>query len=174
MIAKPTNIDTSLYYMRYLEVVQGDDLLEALAANQYDTLNLIHDISNKQLRFSYAEGKWNVGFLLQHICDAERVYAYRALRFLRKDSTNLPGFDENDYANNSPGYKTTAEFIEEFNAIRNASIALFKLSDLENLDFKGKANNLEMTPRILGWLMVGHCLHHMNVLEERYLLRAKN
>jgi hypothetical protein len=169
MINRPENVDTAIYYMRYIELVTGEDLLPELEKNLQDTLSLVATIRNQDLNFAYAEGKWRIGVLLQHICDAERVYAYRALRFLRADTNNLPGFDEDAFASNSIGYTSVEDFIEEFTTIRKASISLFKNSDLKHIDFVGSANNLEMTPRILGWLMLGHNLHHVKVLQERYL-----
>ena len=170
MIALPKNVDTEIYYMRYIDLANGDDLLSELERNLKDTISLVVSIKDKDLNFAYAEGKWSIGVLLQHICDAERVYAYRSLRFLRADSSNLPGFDEDAFAANSVGYASIQDFVEEFTAIRSASIALFKNSDLKHIDFVGSANNLEMTPRICGWLMVGHNLHHVQVLKERYIV----
>ena len=169
MIGRPQNVDTEVYYMRYLSLATGEDLIQSLQKNLQESLEKIEKLSDAQLSYAYAEGKWSIGVLLQHLCDAERVYAYRALRFLRGDASNLPGFDEDAFAAKSLGYKSVQDFITEFSAIRKASIALFQHADLQYLDFEGRANNLTMSPRILGWLMVGHVLHHMQVLQERYL-----
>lgn len=168
MIVPPQDVDTAIYYMRYIALVKGDDLIPALENNLADTLKLVAQLKDEDLGFAYAAGKWSIGVLLQHLCDAERVYAYRALRFLRGDVSNLPGFDEDAFAANSVGYVRILDFVLEYTAIRQASIVLFQNSNLSNLDFVGTANNLEMTPRILGWLMMGHNLHHVNVLKERY------
>lgn len=168
-ISPPQSFDSSLYYTRYLSLVSGNDLITELDNITDQTITLVQDLEDEQLKFSYAEGKWSIGVLLQHICDAERVYAYRALRFLRGDLTDLPGFDENDFANRSLGYLSMVDFFAEYHSVRACSVQLFGTSDLENLDLEGSANGMVFTPRVLGWLMVGHNLHHLKVLEERYL-----
>ena len=169
-IAAPKNVDNSLYYFRYLSNVTGLDLIAELTAAEKFTIATIQHLPVEHLKYSYADGKWSVATLLQHIVDAERVYAYRALRFLRKDATPLAGFDEDDFASNSgANYKSVDDFIEEYKAIRLASIKLFQTSDLGNIDFEGTANKLLLTPRIIGGLMVGHNLHHIQILKERYL-----
>lgn len=169
-IHSPTNYDASQYYTRYLALITGEDLLAALQNISEETFNVTSTLKDKDLSFAYAQGKWNIGVLLQHICDAERVYAYRALRFLRRDESNLPGFDENNFAEESVGYTSIADFKLEYEAIRANTIQLFKNSYQENLDFEGTANGIKFSPRVLGWLAVGHNIHHLNVLQERYLL----
>ena len=90
----PEIIDSSKYYTRYLSLASGDDLLTELYNISSLTLRELEKLQDADLRFAYAENKWSIGILLQHICDAERVYAYRALRFLRGDTSEVPGFDE--------------------------------------------------------------------------------
>ena len=168
-IGFPAQADDSLYYTRYLKLAGGEDLLLELGNISRLTLSVINKLTDQDLSFQYAAGKWSIGILLKHICDAERVYAYRALRMLRGDATNLPGFDEDVFASRSTSYPKIAAFTREYQAIRAASIELFLNSDLTYLDFEGKANGLIFTPRILGWLMIGHNHHHIEMLKERYL-----
>ena len=168
-IGFPAQADDNLYYTRYLKLAGGEDLLLELENISRPTLSVINRLTDQDLSFQYAHGKWSIGVLLKHICDAERVYAYRALRMLRGDATDLPGFDEDVFASRSTSYPTIAVFTKEYQAIRAASIQLFLNSDLTYLDFEGKANGLIFTPRILGWLMIGHNRHHLEILKERYL-----
>lgn len=169
IITKATNIDTSQYYYRYLSLVEGNNLFDELNKIESETLSFMESITNEDLQFAYQEGKWTIARLLQHICDAERIFAYRALRFLRADNTVLKGFDEDFFAENGGvAYTNIQQFIEEYTAIRKASINLFKNANYKNLDFEGEANGLKFTPRLIGWLMVGHNLHHLTVLKERY------
>lgn len=168
-ICFPEQADDSLYYTRYLQLAGGEDLIRELENISSLTLDIINGLSDRDLSFQYAPGKWRVGILLKHICDAERVYAYRALRMLRGDATDLPGFDEDMFASRSTSYATIAAFTREYQAIRAGSIELFLNSDLTYLDFEGKANGLIFTPRILGWLMIGHNRHHIEMLKEHYL-----
>lgn len=170
IITRPNNIDTSQYYYRYLSLVDGNDLLFELQEIEIQTLKLVRELTDIQLQYAYLNGKWTIARLLQHICDAERIFAYRALRFLRADNTILQGFDEDYFAENGGiEYSTIQQFEEEYQSIRKASICLFQNADLKNLDFEGDANGLKFTPRLIGWLMVGHNLHHLNILKERYL-----
>ena len=170
IITPPQNIDTSQYYFRYLSLVEHTDLFKALDEIEMETLNFVDKLNDSQLQFVYQEGKWTVARLLQHICDAERIFAYRALRFLRADNTVLKGFDEDFFANNGGvAYTKIQQFKIEYTAIRKASVSLFFNADLSNIDFEGEANGLKFTPRLIAWLMVGHNQHHLNVLNERYL-----
>jgi uncharacterized damage-inducible protein DinB len=168
-IQQPTSFDPSQYYTSYLSLISGDDLITAMEKVSHKTLKLTNKLKDEDFQYRYGEGKWTVGVLLQHICDAERVYAYRALRFLRGDLSELPGFDENDFADGSKGYSKISEFTSEYHAIRSSSLSLFLNSHLENLDVEGSANGIQFSPRVLGWLMVGHNLHHLHIFEERYL-----
>ena len=172
-IGIPETMDSSKYYTRYLSLASGDDLLAELSNISCLTLGELDKLQDADLQFAYAENKWSIGILLQHICDAERVYAYRSLRFLRGDTREVPGFDEDFFAQGSLGYKTVSHFVEEYTAVRSATVHLFLNSNLDNLDLKGNANGMQFTPRELGWLAVGHNRHHLNILEERYLPRLK-
>ena len=86
------------FHKRYVEHVKDFDLLEALKTSSKETLQLVRSISEEKGNHRYAEGKWTIKELLCHMMDTERILAYRALRFARNDKTNLPGFEENDYA----------------------------------------------------------------------------
>ncbi|HVX50402.1 MAG TPA: DinB family protein, partial [Chitinophagaceae bacterium] len=119
---------------------------------------------------AYAEGKWTIIELLQHVIDAERVFTYRALRFARKDATPLAGFDENDYAANSmAGSRNFDELKEEFAALRKATDIFFSSLNEEQLQQGGTSNNRYITVNALAFITYGHLLHHINIIKERYL-----
>ena len=172
-IASPQTYDASKYYTRYLSLAKGEDLLVGLENISRKTINTISKLKDEDLAFRYEEGKWSIGVLLQHICDAERVFAYRALRFLRNDFTELAGFSEDDFANNSKGYDNITDFVREYHAVRSSSVHVFLNSNLDSIDEKGIASGIEFNAREIGWLMIGHNIHHLNVLEERYLAKLK-
>lgn len=120
--------------------------------------------------YSYAEGKWSIAEVMLHLVDAERVFQYRALRIARKDQTPLSGFDHDAYVPVSGAGKRSREsIIEEYKAVRQASISLFSTFDAEVLQRKGKASNSAISVGALGFIMCGHQKHHRNIIRERYL-----
>lgn len=158
------------YFDTYISKVEDIELAEAFQKS-VDTLNNL-DISlyNRLADFAYAEGKWTIKQVFQHIIDTERIMAYRALRFSRNDSTLLPGFDENAFANNAPVvHRTFEDILTELKLVRASSIALFNSYSDELLQRKGTMFNSEMSVLAVGFTIIGHEIHHMNVIKERYL-----
>ncbi len=118
----------------------------------------------------YAPGKWTVNDILQHIIDNERIQVYRAMRIARNDKTVLPGYDENLLAASTMANKRTFEdMITELDIVRQASIHLFKNLDEQMLQQRGICFKVEISPLALGFVLVGHQIHHFNVIKERYL-----
>ena len=121
--------------------------------------------------YRYAEGKWTIKDILQHLVDAERVFAYRALCFARNDKTELPGFEEDDYVIEANANKRSIQdLLTELLIVRQSSLALFKSFNDEQLMRIGTASNNPMSVRALGFIIIGHQNHHQRVFEERYLL----
>lgn len=117
----------------------------------------------------YAPGKWNVKQTLVHIIDAERVFAYRALRFGRGDQEPLVGFEQDDYvANAVVDHRSIQNIFEEFQAVRQSSIELFQSFDDEVLQLKGIASGKAVSVLALGFMACGHLVHHQNIFNERY------
>lgn len=167
---RPKPEETLAYYHRYINLVADGNIIDILAKNHAITQAKIKNIPTEKAEYRYAEGKWSIKEVLIHIIDTERVMAYRALRFVRNDKTNIPGFDENTYAPESNAANRTLEDIaEEFQAVRNATIAMFKHFSTEMMDRTGTANGAICSVRGLVYIIAGHELHHWNVLEERYL-----
>ncbi len=80
--------------------------------------------------FRYAPGKWSVKEVLGHVCDTERIFAYRALRISRGDRTPIEGFEQDDYVRNGPfAQRPLAEMIEDYIAVRRATLTLFRNLD---------------------------------------------
>jgi DinB superfamily len=117
----------------------------------------------------YAEGKWTVKDMIQHITDTERIFAYRALRFARKDSTKLPGFEENDFAAAAnAGSRSLEDLVEELKQVRKSTIMLFASFSDEMLQTEGSTFSATLSVLAVGFTLIGHQQHHLNVLEERY------
>ncbi len=158
------------FYKNYVKQIEETDLIQALRISGHRMLELVHFIKEEKSDFRYAEGKWSVRELLCHVIDAERIFAYRALTFARNDKTNLPGFEENDYAPqaNASG-RSLKKIADEMAHLRVATIDMFEGFTPEMLTRKGKANNNELSVVSLGFVIAGHETHHRKILMERYL-----
>jgi len=158
------------FYKNYVKQVEESDLLQALRVSGHRTLEVVHAIREEQLGYRYAEGKWSVRELLCHIIDAERIFAYRALRFARHDKTPLPGWEEKDYAPEAnAGNRSLKRIADEMRHLRISTLDLFESFSEEMLSRKGIANNSELSVIALGFIIAGHETHHRKILQERYL-----
>lgn len=158
------------FYENYIKSLGNVNLIEILNLSLEEILNIFKNLPPEKLVYRYAEGKWTIKELIQHIIDSERVFNYRALRFSRNDATDLQGFDEDWYVANSNGNdRNFDDLLEEFINIRKSSISLFKSFTDEMLVMNGTANGSDMTVRALGFIIAGHQMHHLKVIKEKYL-----
>jgi len=165
------NTEYAPHYANYISQVSDKyNLTEELEISIHRFIKFVQEIPMDKHEFRYAEGKWTIKEIIQHLMDAERIFAYRALRFARNDKTALPGFEENDYAAIAQAdQRSIMSLLNEFSAIRHSNILMFKaFSDAELLR-TGTASENEMSVRALGFVIVGHQNHHQRVFEERYL-----
>lgn len=163
------------FFDRYINRVEDIELLQAFS--NYDRLETLIDQEMLQSLDGkvYAPGKWTVKDIIQHIIDTERIMSYRALRFARNDHTILPGFDEDLFSNNAKAsQRPLDELLAEFRITRQSTIALFSSFDDEMLHRTGICFNKTVSVIAIGFILVGHPLHHVNIIRERYLplLRA--
>jgi uncharacterized damage-inducible protein DinB len=168
-LSRPEKGEYSEYYDKYVSLITGTDILGILEAQRLQTLQLFAGRSERDGKFRYAVDKWTVKEVLGHMTDAERIFAYRALRIGRGDSTPLPGFEQDDYVRNANfSQRTLAELVEEFAAVRTASILFFR--SLREADWlrRGIASKNEVTVRALAYIVAGHELYHRRILDERY------
>ena len=158
------------YYAPYVGTLTNIDLIEELEISLHRLIRYVQDIPMEKFDYRYAEGKWTIKDILQHLIDAERIFSYRALRFARNDSTELPSFDENEYANVANGDKRSIkDLLTELSVVRQSTLALFKTFSDEQLMRSGLASNNRMSVRTLGFVIIGHQNHHQQVFSERYL-----
>jgi len=169
-MAKPQSGDFAEYYGRYVNMVDTDNLSAAISNYALQITEFFKSIPDDKAGYRYAEGKWSLKELLQHIIDTERIFSYRALCIARKDATPLPGFDENTYAANSNAdARDWRDLLHEFERVRNSTDLLYKSFSEEQLQQKGTSNNNPITVNALGFITIGHILHHKNVIADRYL-----
>jgi hypothetical protein len=158
------------YYQNYIKLAPDDNVLKGLERNTRNFRKFLKKIPRKKIDKAYAEGKWTIKELLQHLIDSERVFAYRALSFARKDSAPLPSFDENVWASNSMAtQRDWKDMIAEFKSLRDANEKMFASFDESQLRSTGNASGKEFNVLALGFILAGHVEHHINVIKERYL-----
>lgn len=160
------------FYKNYVKLIEETDALQALRLSGARTQLLVHSIPEAKADYRYADGKWTVREVLAHMIDAERIFAYRALRFARNDKTPLSGWDENEYAPylNASG-RSLKKLGDEMVHLRATTVDLFESFTEDMLARKGVANNNEMTVLVLGLVTAGHEAHHRKILAERYLAK---
>lgn len=159
------------YQANYIHLVNNEyTLVEELEVSVHNFIHFVREIPMDKYDYRYAEGKWTIKDIIQHLIDAERVFAYRALRFSRGDETPLPGFDENYYADNAHGAnRSINDLLTEMSALRHANIMMFKSFTPDDLMRTGTASGYLVSVRAFGFLIIGHQNHHMKVFRERYL-----
>lgn len=169
------NFDTIPHiYKNYVKQIEETDLLQALRISGHRMVEVVHSIPVSKQDFRYADGKWSVRELLCHIIDADRIFAYRALRFARNDKTPLEGFEENDYAPQANAHnRSLSNIADEMARKRASTIDLFQSFSPDMLMRKGAANKNEISVMALGFIIAGHETHHRKVLVERYLTEKK-
>jgi uncharacterized damage-inducible protein DinB len=169
-MARPGLTRVPEFYHNYINQVPENDLMTAFKNQTPAVIDFFQKLPASKIDYAYAEGKWTIKEVLQHMIDAERVFCYRALRFARKDPTPLPGFDENIFAKNAKADKRIwNELIEEFIAVRKATEYLYDSFDDEQLNATGTSNNSSNYVLAFGYISIGHSIHHVNVIKERYL-----
>jgi hypothetical protein len=158
------------FYHNYIKQVPENDLMSAFENQTPVVMGFLKNLPADKIDYAYSTGKWSIKEVLQHMIDAERVFCYRALRFARKDPTPLPGFDENLFAENAKAVaRSWNDLLEEFKAVRKATEWLYGSFDEEQLNASGLSNNHSNYVLAFGYISVGHSLHHMKIINERYL-----
>ena len=159
------------YYGNYIQLSEDAPLVQSFKDSMQVFQNFVSKIPESELNFSYSPGKWTIAELLMHLLDAERVFQHRAFRFARNDKTALPGFDQDDYVPESiAGQRSKEDIIKEYASIRQSTIQLFNSFSDEMLQRIGTASGSPMSVRALGHVILGHQVHHLNILRERYLV----
>lgn len=166
---RPAANEHAPFYAPYLARVPAGDLVDILARQIDETVRPLAPLDEERAGFSYAPGKWTVRQVVTHVTDAERVFAYRALRFARGDVAPLPGFAENAWAETAGDRRPLADLLAEWRTVRAATVALFSGLSPESWTRTGVANGTPCSVRALAAIIAGHELHHRAVLAERYL-----
>lgn len=167
---RPAPNDSPEFFHNYINYTKGNSPKELIQNHSKEIYDFYNNLPDAKADHAYAEGKWTIKQLLQHIIDAERIFTYRALRIARKDKTPLAGFDENIYAaNDGSANRTLQSLKDEFNAVRTSTDMLVKSFNETQLNESGISSNKYITANAICFITYGHLLHHKRIIEERYL-----
>jgi uncharacterized damage-inducible protein DinB len=161
----------AFFYGSYIAQVSEEfNLVEELEISLHRFIKFVQDIPMDKFDYRYAEGKWTIKEIIQHLIDCERVFSYRALRFSRNDKTPLPGFDEDSYNENTAGnFRSLQDLLTEMAVVRQSTLSLFKSFSQDQLLRIGNASDKEISVRAIGFIILGHQKHHQNIFQQRYL-----
>lgn len=158
------------FYANYIQKSGNLSLLSGLEQGKLETEAFFKSIPDDALEYRYAEGKWTIKEVLQHIIDTEHVFVYRALRFARQDKTPLPGFEQDDYVlAGAANRRTRDQLLNDYLDLRASTIALYSSFSKKMLEQIGEASGAEMSVRAIGFVLIGHEKHHIDIINERYL-----
>jgi uncharacterized damage-inducible protein DinB len=171
MIQAPEKNEYSAYFQRYIDLVPAGDYWSLLDKNTEILNGIFGAIPEARHDFHYAEGKWSVKEMLMHIIDTERVFSYRMLVGGRGDEkTVLYPMDPDGYAATADvSSRSVADLLEEFKTVRASTRFLLKGLDQAQLAFLANGVTHPVSARALAYITIGHAMHHIGILEERYL-----
>ena len=168
---RPEPEEHNPYFTRYISLVPDGNYMQLLKANSADIINFFSNIPVEKHNYRYAEGKWSIKDILMHITDTERVMMYRALAAARGDDKIILGnMDENSYAANiDVSGRKLDSILEEFRTLRASTEIFFENIDENASKFRAKTDSYSITARTIGYILIGHPVHHIKTIEDRYL-----
>lgn len=170
IIKRPASNEYDPFYETYIKLVPPGDLLQTLSEQKDDVVRLLRSVSEEVSLHRYGPGKWSIKEVVGHMCDTERIMAYRALRIARGDQTPLPGFEQDDYIRAASFDSIPMrELTSEFQLIREATLPLLRGFEEQALERRGTANNVGISVLALAYIIAGHERHHVGILRSRYL-----
>jgi uncharacterized damage-inducible protein DinB len=168
-LSRPGADESAPFYHGYIAKVPGEHIGAYLAGQPQEIERLLSPLDDAAGRSRYAPGKWSVKEVLGHLCDAERIFAYRLLRIARADTTPLPGFDENAYVPPAEfDARPLPDLLRELKAVRASTIELVEGLPRAAWERRGQASGKSISTRAIAYITVGHVTHHLGVLRERY------
>ncbi|ARV05962.1 damage-inducible protein DinB [Polaribacter sp. SA4-10] len=167
-----TTNEYASYYAPYIKTLLENDksIIENLVDVQEKFMSILENLPKEKQAYAYAEGKWTIKELIQHLIDTERVFSYRAMCFARNDKTALPGFDHDLFTDNCNANKRNyKDLLDEMIVVRKSTIQLFKSFSDEDLLRIGVGSGKNMSVRAVGIIISGHQNHHLDIIKEHYL-----
>lgn len=172
MLTRPDSDEFLEYYGRYIDQVPQGGLLSILDQQRAEMRQTLGHLPPDRAGYRYGPDKWTIADVVQHLSDAERIFAYRSLRVARGDETPLPSWDENSYAARADtGRLSIPVLLEDWEAARGSTLSLFRTFDDAMWTNRGTASGHTITPRALAYIVAGHTVHHLAILRDRYGVR---
>ncbi|GKU85045.1 DinB family protein [Niallia sp. NCCP-28] len=170
MFSKPVKEEYPAYYHNYIQLVPEEDVLIQLEEQIAETSVFFLGLSDAKADFRYAAGKWSIKEVIGHLTETERIMGYRALRIARGDLTSLAGYDDEAYVKEGKfATRAMIDLVEEFKAVRMSTLALLKGLPEGTPARKGYANNGEVSANAIAYIIAGHELHHLQIIQDRYI-----
>jgi hypothetical protein len=158
------------FYSLYIEKSKECELFEQLEYGSRQLTDLMQLINDEQALHRYEDGKWSIKEMVGHMSDTERIMAFRALTFARGDDHSLPGFDQDSYVEAANfNEMSLKELIDDYKSVRSSTVSLFASFSDKMLLARGTASGSEFSVRALGFVIIGHEMHHIEILKEKYL-----
>jgi len=169
-VTRPQKGEYATYYQSYIDLVPKGDLIQILDKQNDLFCAYFANVPEDKADYRYEKGKWSIKEVVGHINDTEMVFLYRLMRFSRKDFTALPGFDQDNYikASNYGGQALTT-LVEQFYLQRKLAIHFLTSLSTAMWKRKGEANGEKMSVRAAAYIMAGHVIHHMQIIQKRYI-----
>ncbi len=166
-----TSKEYNPYFQIYLNKLSDDlHLDDGFQKGKEAVVEFFSSLPNDTYDYAYAEGKWTVKEVFQHLIDTERVFIYRCFRIARRDTTSLAGFDQDDFIKTcNANSKSIEVLLEEFTAVRHSFMVLLKTLSQDDLKFIGTASGFPVSARAIAFINLGHYLWHIDIIKERYL-----
>lgn len=170
-ISVPHYLEHALYYEPFVALVDAQiGVLDQLKQQSVQVSEILRSNTPAGLRTPYAPGKWCILDIIQHLCDVERIFVARALRFSRGDTSPQAFFDENQFALQAlASKKSVSKLLKEYKTNRQASICFFANQSAAELKRTGIAGNYTMSVRACAYIICGHEKHHLQIIQERYV-----
>ena len=167
---RPTEKEYAPYYQKYISLIPNGDILQLMEKQNEQFCEFLAQFDEERANYRYAKGKWSIKEVIGHLIDVELVFMYRAWRFSRNDKASLHGFEQDEFIANSDFSKMTlSELVEQFYHMRKAAIPMFSSFSDEMWRRKGTANDSTFTVRAIAYIMVGHVIHHMRIIHQKYM-----
>jgi DinB superfamily len=166
MTGRPEPNEYAPFYADYVRRADTDDIFSALQS-QLDQVKLTVSHVPENLSAEHLDGKWSLREVVGHLCDAERIFAYRAFRFSRNDSQTLAGFEQDDYVREGDSNQRSMEdLVGEFSLLRHSTIATFRHITPEIAKRRGIANGAETSVRAFLYITYGHANRHLEIIRH--------
>lgn len=152
----------------YFDLVKDMDYLSLFSSPS--TINFLSSISDEKAVYSYAPNKWSIKQIVGHITDHERIKIFRAFLMSRNKIVELWGYNQNFLVENSRFKELAMDQLRtDFLNVRKASISFIEALSESQLKIKGFARQYEITLEDFLKSIIGHEIHHINILKERYI-----